>query len=222
MSCEKMILQATINPVVSFAMEQNGISIIKSLSIINDSDREVVEIVVTVQADPAFCRELVLTIDSIPPHSTYQLDNVDLALSPTFLRDIPEKMLGQIHCTATSATGGETRFSQQIEVLSYDQWPGIRYSPELLTAFVLPNHPSVDTLTKSYPMFCCAIPGTVQCRCTKAAAGNVFWQSQAPYSPRFVSWVFSIAILLRTLRHWGRRFVCLIASWSNGWPPVST
>lgn len=33
-----------------------------------------------------------------------------------------------------------------ITVLAFDQWPGLQYTPELLAAFVMPNHPVVTSL----------------------------------------------------------------------------
>ena len=35
---------------------------------------------------------------------------------------------------------------QRIEVLAHDQWGGMRSLPEMLAAFILPNHPAIETL----------------------------------------------------------------------------
>ena len=48
------------------------------------------------------------------------------------------------------AAGTEKRLlaseTADITVLAFDQWPGLQYTPELLAAFVMPNHPAVTSL----------------------------------------------------------------------------
>lgn len=39
-----------------------------------------------------------------------------------------------------------TSAKKEIVALAFDEWPGLKYTPELLAAFSLPNHPVVTSL----------------------------------------------------------------------------
>lgn len=139
-------IQAVIDPAVNYAMQQHNIPIVKTLTLTNAGEHPLTEICLCIQAEPEFCPRCTINIDSIAPNSSYHVNNAHLALSPTYLRDIPEKLNGQLHFTAKCAEGMEAHLVSQIEILSHDQWPGSRCSPELLASFILPNHPATEQL----------------------------------------------------------------------------
>jgi len=131
---------------LNFAMQQNGIALIKQLTIENVGEHELRGLVVTVRTDPDFAGTLELRLASLAPGARHAWENPHLPLSVAFLAGQRERLAGQLHITA-QADGFATRSTQRpVAVLAYDEWAGLRSLPELLAAFVLPNHPTVARL----------------------------------------------------------------------------
>ena len=134
---------------VNFAMQQNDVPIVKRLSIENLTDEDLTDVIVGVWIDchlaPVWQRE----ISRIGPRATYNLDHVDLALDASVLVHQVEREVA--HLTG-ELTQGERIIAQvklPIEVLAYNEWGGVGSLPEIMAAFVMPNHPAIDSLLSS-------------------------------------------------------------------------
>lgn len=142
-------IQVDTVPVVNYAIQQNRFSIVNSITITNNGETPLTTIAVEIRSEPEFCLVYSQTIDSISPSRTHVLEDVALDLSPTYLEKVPEKVSGLLHCHVKSMEGAVASTVVPVDILSYDQWPGSRYFPELLAAFVLPNHPAVGTIARA-------------------------------------------------------------------------
>lgn len=135
--------------VINFAMQQNYVPVIKKLVIKNNGQEAISDIELKVSAQPEFIFEYKTTISAIEPGQSLDLGAIPLPLSAEFLYSLTEKITGVIRLEAS--TGGENTqvlgsSMQNIEVLAYDQWFGSSIMPELLSAFVTPNHNKITEI----------------------------------------------------------------------------
>ena len=128
---------------LNFAMQQNGIALIKRLTIENLGDRELRGIVVNLRTDPVFAEPLLLRLTSLAPGARHVWENPLLSLSLGFLAGLRERLHGNLHITVQADGHSSLSDQRRVDVLAYDEWAGLRSLPELLAAFVLPNHPTV-------------------------------------------------------------------------------
>jgi very-short-patch-repair endonuclease len=131
---------------VNFAMQQNDVPIVKRLSVENLSTEELTDVIVGVYIDcglaPVWQRE----IARISPGATYNLDHVDLALDASVLVHQTERAVAHLHAEVTCGTRIIEQVKLPIEVLAYNEWGGVGSLPEMLAAFVMPNHPAIDSI----------------------------------------------------------------------------
>ncbi|MEN6520926.1 MAG: DUF3320 domain-containing protein [Armatimonadota bacterium] len=139
-------VEVMLSRTVNYASQQNDIPVIHSLRIRNISDSVLQDIRVSISAEPAFAAPMEMRIASIGPDETYNLGKVDLALSHNFLFQLTERVLGTISVAVSTQEGPAVQKSEKIGVLAYDEWSGLSGIPEILAAFVLPNHPAVETI----------------------------------------------------------------------------
>ncbi len=141
---EKQVkLRISITKVINYSLQQNGIPTIRKITVVNERDEAIKDAELTVSSTPALCHTLSRRIDYIPPSSSITLKDVDLLLNAEYMMSLTERQVGALHFTLTA--NGETLYAEDMEItcLAFDEWHGSTYYPELLTAFVTPNHPEV-------------------------------------------------------------------------------
>ncbi len=139
-------IQLELDPTVNFAMQQNDVPVIKRLCISNGAETPLDNVVVEISCEPEFAGAWRTHIAAVPANGLYDLGKIDLALSAGYLAQLTERILGAIHVKVL--VEGQIRAQQKssIEILAYDEWNGMRSLPEILAAFVLPNHPSIEAI----------------------------------------------------------------------------
>ncbi|MBI2842661.1 MAG: DUF3320 domain-containing protein [Armatimonadetes bacterium] len=130
---------------VNYATQQNDVPVIHSLRVRNATDSVLQDVRVSINTEPAFATPMDRTIASIGPGETYNLGTLDLALSHDFLFQLTERVLGNVHVTVTT-TEDTVRTGEKVALLAYDEWSGLSGIPEILAAFVLPNHPAIEAI----------------------------------------------------------------------------
>lgn len=135
-------------PVVNFAMQQNHVPIIREITLKNTGEEYFKELCVQISFEPDFAKLCQLHIESIASGSEEQIASIPIQLSTSFLSQLTERLLGHIHVEIT--TDGQSLFSESYEIslLAFDQWGGISVLPEMLAAFVTPNHPVIAPIIK--------------------------------------------------------------------------
>jgi very-short-patch-repair endonuclease len=136
-------LELTLDPCVNFALQQNAVAPLKELGLVNTSASELRDVLVRIRAEPEFMLPLEHRIATLTPGQKYVTRALALELLPRFLAGLEERLDGLLHVEVFASgerVGGAER---RIALLAYDQWGGLRVLPELLSAFVLPNHPAV-------------------------------------------------------------------------------
>lgn len=133
---------------VNYAIQQNSVPVVKLITLTNPTPLPHVDLLVRITAEPEFCAPWESRISSLKANQEYRLKDVDLKLSSTFLAELRERTAGhiQVDVSADGRQLGTTKL--RIDLFAYDEWPGIRSIPEMLAAFVMPNHPSVEPILK--------------------------------------------------------------------------
>ncbi|OUX97022.1 DUF3320 domain-containing protein [Ponticaulis sp.] len=144
------IIQVDIDSVskINFASAQNGVSILKQLSVSNGTPDTVAGLSITLNAKPAFCRSKTWTIDRLNPGDEIVLSDLKLELDHSFLSGLNEAEIG--HIEVSCEADGDVVCDQvmEIELLARDEWGGLGDMSQLLAAYVSPNHSVVAAILK--------------------------------------------------------------------------
>lgn len=134
---------------VNFALQQNKIPFIRRVRVHNSDAKTWWNVTLQITSDPKFHDPFYLEITRIASNETITLHSIPLILSYSFLSGIISPVNGSI--TALTSHQGKVIGKAQfpIRILPYDQWGGLSSLPELLTAYVIPNHPVIQTILKS-------------------------------------------------------------------------
>jgi very-short-patch-repair endonuclease len=132
------------DPTVNFAMQQNDVPLVKALRLANGSAAALRDIAVRIWGEPGFVAPWTGHVSEIGPGGTCPVNTADLALSAQCLMNLTESVAGLLHAEVSAGGRILARHVQKVEVLATDQWSGLRSLPEILAAFVLPNHPAVQ------------------------------------------------------------------------------
>lgn len=132
--------------IVNFAMQQNHVPLVKRLCIINDGDKDLEQATITITTEPELSLPWKTTVSIIRSGQRMDLGIVDIQLSPAFLGSLTERLAAII--TLSVEYRGEEVFNSKssIDILPYDEWSGIQTLPEIIAAFVYPNHPAVGVI----------------------------------------------------------------------------
>ncbi|MDO5292870.1 MAG: DUF3320 domain-containing protein [bacterium] len=131
---------------INFAMQQNYVPVIRSLIVINHTEKVIEDLTLKISFEPEFAKDYIYKIRKILPKESQEIQPVRIVLSTEYLFSLTEKVVGCCHIELYQE--GETLYSErkEIELLSLDQWSGLHVMPELVTAFITPNHPRVTEL----------------------------------------------------------------------------
>lgn len=129
---------------INFAMQQNYVPVIRDVTVNNDSDRVLENVTLKITFEPNFAKEFSYNIQSIAPHSSVEINPVNIRLSTDFLFSLTEKLVGEVQFTLYENDAVVFQCDKTIELLAYDQWGGVLLIPEIIAAFVTPNHPKIS------------------------------------------------------------------------------
>lgn len=128
---------------INFAMNQNYVPIIRSLVLTNETEEDMKELNLRISFEPDFVKTFNQNIEVLIPHSPVEISPVKLAIKTDYLASLTEKIIGNIHFELLQKDERIHEEDHAIELLAYDEWPGVLIMPEMLAAFVTPNHPAV-------------------------------------------------------------------------------
>ena len=124
-------------PCINYAISASGRKYISNFELHNDETEDWRELKLTISGDlltPSECR-----LDLIPAGQTVSI--ADIAIEPDIdkLRGITESTETQFTLSIQTGETEVYNHTYPIHLMAFDQWPGIDYMPELLSAFVTPN-----------------------------------------------------------------------------------
>lgn len=128
---------------INFAMNQNYVPIIRSLALTNETEEDIKNLQLRISFEPDFVKPWEQNIEVLVPHNPVEISPIKLAIKTDTLASLTEKIVGNIHFELLQQDERIFEEDHAIELLAYDEWPGIFIMPEMLAAFVTPNHPAV-------------------------------------------------------------------------------
>ena len=141
-------LRPEIDRRINFAMQQNDVTVVSAVHVENLSNTPLRDLRLRIIPEPQFADPWEAHIDLVTEGSTYNLEAVDLVLSPRYLGELTERIRGQLRFDLFC---GEERLAEcveTVELLARDEWSGLASLPEILAAFAMPNHPTVEYLLR--------------------------------------------------------------------------
>ena len=132
------------SPVVNFAMQQNREGFIRRIELINpEGAAPLNDVEVRIVSDPGFIRECTLHVSGIAPGSSFSTDSVGTVFSVDVLSSLTERIEGTFDLVVIACGGEVFRKTYPVTLLAFDQWMGTKERPELIPAFVTPNHSAI-------------------------------------------------------------------------------
>lgn len=130
-------------PRVHYAMQQNDVPIVGELTVTNAGAHDLVDLDVRITIDGGLAKPRHLHVDRIPAGGTWRLGPLALELDGEVLVRQTEREKTRLRVRVTTKDALIAEHDASIEILAYDEWSGLDTLPEILAAFVQPNHPDV-------------------------------------------------------------------------------
>lgn len=150
---DKIIIEGQFSADINFSMQQNYVPVIRNLVIKNVSEEILNNLVLKITFEPSFAREYSYNIGRLESGASVEINPVRIILSTEYLFSLTERIVGIMEIKVLSGdidgdadgkvVGG---CHKEIDVLAYDQWSGLYVMPEMIAAFVTPNHPVISEI----------------------------------------------------------------------------
>ncbi len=127
---------------VNYAFQQNAIPVVKELSFRNDAVKRK-NLTIRVTTEPAFATAFEIRLESIDSNEVFRMSPLDLKLGHDYLSELRERVQGWLKIEVLESETVHYTKSLPISVLAENEWSGLTSLPEILSAFVLPNDPTV-------------------------------------------------------------------------------
>lgn len=135
-------------PSINFALQQNHVASIRELTITNTSESPWEDLRIEISCEPEFATVWSNNIGGLQVGEVFQISSKQLDISPKFLADLTEKITGKLILRLFDKENKVFEESYPIELLAFDQWPGAGMLPEILAAFIMPNHPDIPKIIR--------------------------------------------------------------------------
>ena len=143
---EGLELSVESDEVVNYAIEQQGISVVDDVCIKNTTNQDINDLTLYIDSDTRLIEEFKLGIQSVQVGEELHLKNLKIKINGDYLASLTERITCSIRFRICLDSEEVIASQKKIVALAFDQWPGLKYTPEILTAFSMPNHPVVTSL----------------------------------------------------------------------------
>ena len=133
---------------VNVAMQHNGVPLVDAIRITSTSELPLDDLTIELALDNGDAEPWAGGIARLEPAATASIIPERFRLAARKLATRTEAERTEIVCRVSGAAG-EAQESFPIDILAFDQWPGVGHYPELTAAFVTPNHPRIAELLGS-------------------------------------------------------------------------
>lgn len=144
----KVEIEISYLPLINFALQQNRAPVIHQLTIKNVTSEPMGNLHIQITAEPEFGSSVSTSIEEIPPGCSFSLTSFDFRLSPAYLAHLTERLPGSLNIEIHSGTESIFSRSYPIDLLAYDQWGGTNVFPEMLAAYITPNHSAISPILR--------------------------------------------------------------------------
>lgn len=139
-------LKPQLTAVINYALQQNRLNILSQLTICNCTDQPLEGLTLTVESTPEILLPFHISVAYVPPQSEFVVQDLNVQANAAFLSTLTERISGQISLRLTKGDSLLADYQSELIALAFDEWHGTAFFPELVTAFITPNHPEVTKL----------------------------------------------------------------------------
>ncbi len=133
---------------VNFATQQNRLPVIQSLLLHNETQSSYEDLTISVTLSPELSETCESRLEQLAPESSVSIKDLIIKLSAEYLSTLTERILGEIRLCIKSKEEIIYENNYPLEILAFDEWGGVTLYPEMLAAFVTPNHPSLAVVLR--------------------------------------------------------------------------
>tara|TARA_R110002072_G_scaffold243682_1_gene402797 strand:+ start:141626 stop:147715 length:6090 start_codon:yes stop_codon:yes gene_type:complete len=137
-----LILEVQCAEKLSFAMQQCAVPWLHGVALRNDGELPLRDLRVQIEV-PGFVASGEVLLDELQLGERRELQVPDLSLAAEAFANQIERSRADLVVTVTCGDDELLREVRAIDVLAYNEWPGLQDMPALLAAFVMPNHPAL-------------------------------------------------------------------------------
>ena len=132
-------MELAYTEVVNYALQQNKLPVIQKLTLFNEGEDAIEELTMEISSTNDALLPCRKVIDFLPAGGALDVENIQILFDENKLIEFSEKISSTLSFKFSKEENdfGEAAFP--LTYLAYDQWHGLHYYPELLTAFILPN-----------------------------------------------------------------------------------
>ncbi len=131
---------------VKYACNRTVLTILQEIVIHNDTPAPLNNVRLSFRSEPDIITGWEQNIDLIPSESVFSLRNPTLTANGEFLAGLTERICGVLYVTLMHGNDILAQETRELTALAFNEWHGTAFFPELLAAFVMPNHPEVVKL----------------------------------------------------------------------------
>ncbi len=131
-------------PCVNYSILACGVKCCSRFVVENKDERDWQHLTVTIAGK--YVKTSTSHIDRLAHGSSIQLTTVDISPDLNILSETTEAVETTFSLTIEDAEGLLMQQDYPITLLAYDQWCGTSIMPELIAAFVVPNHPALSPI----------------------------------------------------------------------------
>ena len=88
---DKVSVQVVTFGAMNFAMQQNYVPLVRSVTIKNNSDEEIKDIMLKISFEPEFAKPFTHRITVLPPHTEIEVSPVNIIVSTEFLFSLTKR-----------------------------------------------------------------------------------------------------------------------------------
>ena len=140
---KQIIITANLTQKLNYAFVLNGVAVLRSILLKNNTAEPINDLVLRVSFEPEFAKPYEKRIGVIEPERTAEISPVELTISAEYLFSITEKTAAVVSISVEKDSQVIASASGSTELMPANHWMGVNYVPEMISAFVLPNHPMV-------------------------------------------------------------------------------
>lgn len=146
---QKITISVDVNNVLTYALQQNGSPLVREISLKNETDADYENLMVRVSTDGELIEPFTQGIQVLKSGEEIQLRNLKIQIKGDYLASLTERISCNVKIEIFQEEQVLAADVKPVIVLAYDEWPGLKYFPDILAAFITPNHPIIAELVLS-------------------------------------------------------------------------
>ena len=136
-------LTCSVDDMLTYANIHNGAHIVRDICLKNVSETDLDHLLIRISSSNELTEEFKLGIEKIKAGEELHFKNLNVPVNAEYLAALTERSSFRLKVGIYSGDHLLVSETTNVTALAFDQWPGLQYTPELLAAFAMPNHPVV-------------------------------------------------------------------------------